>query len=381
MQSRINNYLNINEVEVCGYIDNNALLWGEQIGGRGIYSPKDKLSDNSYDAILLGSVYFAPLMKKQILDVNNDYKNKIFLFWDEESLKEAFFDPNLYISIDEIKWMYREPENMENIFRKICEQLPEMAQVGNYSVLSEENHDGWWKKEGKLVAHAGGGYVKGEKLQYTNSKESFYESYANGFKYIEADIIETTDGKLVACAWFRPYYDQEQATYIQFLESCEVRNYTPFEFTDLIDFMIKYSDVHIVLDIKSRTIEHYKLMLSEIVSLVEEDYILQRFVIQVHEVQTLRIARSVYPFKDITLTLYRTHWDGLLQPNELAKLCAENEIPVVTMGIEKMNYEYLRFFIARNIRICIHPIDTLADLKKGEYLGVDSFITNWLLPR
>lgn len=381
VDENIRAYLNMDNIEVVGYVDNNALLWGEEIGGRKIHSPKDMLSCNLYDAVLLGSVYYAPLMRKQILDINNYYKDKIFLLWSENNLKEAFYDPSLYISLDEIKWMYKDPQTMEVLFKEICKTLLETDQIGDYKVLSEHSEDGWWKGAGQLIAHAGGGYVNGKKLQYTNSKESFYESYANGFKYIEADIMETTDGEIVACAWFRPYYDQEQATYNQFLESCEIRNYTPFTFTDLVNFMIKYPDVHIVLDIKSRTIEHYKYILSQIVSMVKKDDILQRFVVQVHEIQTLRIARAIYSFKDITLTLYRTSWDILSEPNELAKMCVENNIQIVTIGNGKMNYEYLRFFIARNIRICIHPIDTLAERKKGEHLGVDSFITNWLLPR
>lgn len=385
IQDKIDKYLNTDKVEIVRYIDNNAALWGEKMCGKDIFSPKGIENDNSYDAILLGSVYYAPLMRKQILDFNNYYKDKNFMLWDEDSLKEAFFDPNLFISIDEMRWIYKEPEKMEAIFKRICEQLPETAEVGRYSLLSEQYSNGWWSEEGKFIAHAGGGYVNGKKFEYTNSKEAFYESHSNGFKYIEADIMETTDGKLVACAWFLPYYDGEQATYHEFLESCRTRNYTPMEITDLINFMDQYPDVHIVLDIKSRTIEHYKLMLEKIVSMVKDqykkEYILQRFVVQVHETRTLHIARTIYPFKDITLTLYRTHWDKLLRPNELAKMCVENEIPIVTMGYEKMNYEYLRFFIARNIRICIHPVDTLADLKKGEKIGVDCFITNWLLPR
>ncbi|WP_139904168.1 hypothetical protein [Clostridium thermarum] len=385
IQDKIDKYLNMDELEIVGYIDNNAALWGEKVNGKDIFSPKHIQFNNSYDAILLGSVYYAPLMRKQILDINDYYKDKNFMFFDEESLKEAFYDPNLFISMDRMKWIYKEPEKMESIFIRVCKQLPEMAEVGGYSILSEQYSNGWWRGVGKLIAHAGGGYVNGKKLEYTNSKEAFYESYANGFKYIEADIMETTDGKLVACAWFLPYYDGEQATYNQFLESCKIRNYTPMDFTDLINFIDKYSDVHIVLDIKSRTIEHYKHMLEKIVSMVKDEYkkeyILQRFVVQVHEVRTLNIAKTIYPFKDITLTLYRTHWDKLLRPNELAKMCVENKIPIVTMGFEKMNYEYLRFFIAHNIRICIHPVDTLADLKKGESIGVDSFITNWLLPR
>lgn len=365
IQDKLDKCLNTEEIEICGYIDNNAALWGEKINGKGIFSPKHLQFNNSYDAILLGSVYYAPLMRKQILDINNYYKDKNFMFWDEESLKEAFFDPNMFISIDDMRWIYKDSEKMESVFKKVCEQLTKTAEVGKYLVLPEEYSKGWWEEDGKLIAHAGGGYV-------------------NGFKYIEADIIETTEGKLAACAWFLPYYDGEQATYQDFLESCKTRNYTPMEMEDLICFMDKYPDVHIVLDIKSRTIEHYKLILEKIVYMVREQYnkehILQRFVVQVHEVRTLKHAKSIYPFKDLALTLYRTHWDKLLRPNDLAKMCVENEIPIVIISCERMHYDYLRFFIAHNIRICIHTIDGLADIKKGEAIGVDSFMTNWLLP-
>lgn len=91
IQDKIDKYLNTDKVEIVRYIDNNAALWGEKMCGKDIFSPKGIENDNSYDAILLGSVYYAPLMRKQILDFNNYYKDKNFMLWDEDSLKEAFF--------------------------------------------------------------------------------------------------------------------------------------------------------------------------------------------------------------------------------------------------------------------------------------------------
>ncbi len=370
-------------INIVGYIDNNSQLWGEKIGGKPIFSPKEGLNVNTYDAILIGSVYFAPLMRKQVIETNNYYKDRIYMFWNEETIKDIFFDPTLYISEEDIDWIYKEPQKMKFIFNNVCNKLPKVYKTENYKVLPEQSN-AWWKTTGKLIAHAGGGYVNGKEQEYTNAKEAFYESYSNGFKYIEADIMETLDGELVACSWFRPYYDQEQVTYKQFLESCRIRNYSPMNIIDIINFMEEYQDVHIVLDIKSRTIEHYKHILSCIVNIVSlknrGNEILERFVIQVHELNTLEIARLLCPFNDITMTLYRMHYDSQLNPSAIAEMCANNGVLLATMGREKMNYEYLRFFIARNIGICIHPVDRLEGRMKGKYLGVDSFLTNYLIP-
>ena len=47
----------------------------------------------------------------------------------------------------------------------------------------------------RFIAHAGG---RIEGMNYTNSLEALNNSYKNGFRLFELDIIETSDGEFVA---------------------------------------------------------------------------------------------------------------------------------------------------------------------------------------
>ena len=49
--------------------------------------------------------------------------------------------------------------------------------------------------ESRFIAHAGGGF---KDITYSNSKESVIKSIEKGFKYIELDLLETSDGFIVA---------------------------------------------------------------------------------------------------------------------------------------------------------------------------------------
>lgn len=380
---RVDGYLDCDNIEVVGYIDNNSQIWEEKIKGKSIMPPRQGLRENTYDAILIGSVYWAPLMKKELIKINDYYQDKCFVFWDEDTILELFYDPTGYIKDEDIEWIYREPEKMKSLFHKVCDELDEEYKPENYIVLSE-SQDAWWKGNGKFIAHAGGGYVNGRKQMYTNSKEAFYESYENGFRYIETDIVVTSDGNIVAYHDENLDYGHELITYDQFVEHSRSLGFTPMDIYDIINYMYVNQDANVILDIKSRTVEQYEQILQGIIDAVNCNSnaydILQRFIIQVHEEKTLMIAKRLCPLNNITLTLYRMKQEKQMDPSSIAKMCAENDVKIVTMGLEKMNYEYLCYFIARNIAICIHPVDRLEDRMKGEYLGVNSFITNYLLP-
>ena len=53
-----------------------------------------------------------------------------------------------------------------------------------------------WYDTDNVVAHALGSI---EGIAYTNSKEALVNSYQNGFRLFECDLIMTSDGQIVAC--------------------------------------------------------------------------------------------------------------------------------------------------------------------------------------
>ncbi len=79
--------------------------------------------------------------------------------------------------------------------------------------------------ENRFIAHAGGGY---NDITYSNSQESVSNSIRMGFKFIELDLLETSDGFIVAahdwksfkknCVGFKGKLDESPITYKEFNE-------------------------------------------------------------------------------------------------------------------------------------------------------------------
>ncbi len=78
-------------------------------------------------------------------------------------------------------------------------------------------------RDNKFIAHAGGGIMD---INYTNSKESVIQSISDGFRFIELDLLETSDNSIVAahdwksfkenCLNFKGKIDNNPLTYRQF---------------------------------------------------------------------------------------------------------------------------------------------------------------------
>lgn len=108
--------------------------------------------------------------------------------------------------------------------------------------------------EHHFIAH-GGGSING--FIYTDSKESVMHSISNGFKLIELDIIETSDGKLVAAHdWihFKKItshsgpHDSSPLSYSEFTKSKIHGNFSPLSTTDINNIFKSHTDLFLVID-------------------------------------------------------------------------------------------------------------------------------------
>ena len=105
--------------------------------------------------------------------------------------------------------------------------------------------------EGILIAHAGGG-IDGQ--TYTDSREAVEASISKGFKFIELDLLLTTDNALVAG------HDWKELNRLLGLSGEEPRNlaevkerrilnkYTPLDAQGINDIFLKHPDVYLVTD-------------------------------------------------------------------------------------------------------------------------------------
>lgn len=104
-----------------------------------------------------------------------------------------------------------------------------------------------------FIAHEGGGI---ENHTYTNSKEALEQSINFGFKLIEFDLIETSDGKLVAAHDWQQYRtitgeqiptDKPMMT-SEFLRKKIYGRWTPLTSDDIKQYFLTNQDLYLVTD-------------------------------------------------------------------------------------------------------------------------------------
>ncbi len=103
----------------------------------------------------------------------------------------------------------------------------------------------------RYIAHAGG-EVNG--IKSTNTKDALDQSYAKGFRLFELDIIETSDGKLVAAhdwkmwARFTDYAGTLPPSLAEFKKHKIYGDYTTMDVTDINDWFAAHPDATLVTD-------------------------------------------------------------------------------------------------------------------------------------
>ena len=103
----------------------------------------------------------------------------------------------------------------------------------------------------RYIAHAGG-EVDG--IKSTNTKEALDQNYAKGFRMFELDIIETSDGHLVAAhdwnMWsrFTDYNGTLPPTHTQFMAEKIYGDYTLLDFEGINKWFSEHPDATLVTD-------------------------------------------------------------------------------------------------------------------------------------
>ncbi len=124
------------------------------------------------------------------------------------------------------------------------------------SCSKEENEEPEGKKSlaDIFVAHAGGGI---EGYVYTNCLEALNLSYSKGCKIVEIDLIETSDGKLVAANDWKKFreitgfpkpWENTPMTEEEFFSYQIQGKFTPINLNDLIEWLTAHKDVTLMTD-------------------------------------------------------------------------------------------------------------------------------------
>lgn len=201
--------------------------------------------------------------------------------------------------------------------------------LGYESPFSRAKLDRQYEPYG-YVAHALGTI---DNLGYTNSLEAFERSYALGFRVFEADFVLLGDGSvLVAHDRFERLYGLsklfETATAAEVSPKFRGKYTVLFE-KDILRIVDEHPDMYLILDTKSKALETHFKIVERIVSVGKQFYpkALERLIPHMRAQDDLDRLRTIYPFNDVMMALYRTPASN----EQVVDFVRKNRIPAVMM--------------------------------------------------
>ena len=165
-------------------------------------------------------------------------------------------------------------------------------------------------EESGFVAHAGGSPYGLQQLEhYTNSREAFEISYANGFRVFEFDFLVLADGAVLVA---HDYHEAEYGLSLSFHDAIRADvegalwrgKYEVMFAADIIDLMVAYPTIWIILDSKWGHVEVAKAM----VELAPDTGVLDRIVPHLASDEHAAAIPDIYPFPEQMVAGYR--WRG-----------------------------------------------------------------------
>lgn len=238
----------------------------------------------------------------------------------------------------------------------------------------------------KIVAHAMGGI---HDYTYTNSLDAFVANYEQGTRVFEADLLLTTDEKLVArhewTANMSKLLGQQtvlpaakQGTvlnYEEVMSSPILEIYSPLDIEKIINLMMIYPDAYIVTDTKELEPELVTKQFQLIVEAAEkrDPALLDRIVPQIYSREMLDVVNRVHVFPEMIFTLYQTY-DSDEAVIDFAKQTGVD----ITMPAARATKSFVRKLRNAGARVYVHTVNDEKEITELSRMGVDGFYTDFV---
>lgn len=298
--------------------------------------------------------------------------------------------------VDGIYKLVKKTESAINRKVEYCSMHKETVQLDEKLTLLDEE-DAWYTKY-HFISHAGGGQ---NGRTYTNSLESWENSYGMGNRVFDADMAFTSDGILVLrhswidnleqgdCSMKDSYHivdengqmqhldvtsDDEPVSYMEFMGRKIYYSYTPMSCEDMIRFMDEHKDLYVACDMKDDMRQSYQYIVDKSNELSKND-ILDRIIVNLYDYESYDKIMDIYPFKSVTMRQHYVHPNNYY---EMIDFCLTHDIHVVNLSscyVEDYGVQLLR---SRGIHVYVAIADYISDMKDYYVLGADGAVTNWL---
>lgn len=355
--------INFDTAEIVAFSDNDEYKWNIEYEGIKIVSP-DKIIKQQFDYILICAWYSYKKIKQQLMDIGIEGVRILpFLRLNNiKALQDYIFD----IDSNIIKSIYREGDKLLNELsevNKVIARYGKMNKLDNLDVTDFEDYS--------LIAHAGGGYIKGEKREYTNSLEAFKEAIENGFKMFECDVWGMQNGKIIIGSRLKMQYPV-------------VIDYTIPTLDDLITLICDDWKKKIILDIKYNTLDDFYRLLNEIDRVVKRfeqngyENIKKQILIETFDEESTKYATNMR--WECLLTDYRNPEGGWFMKS--AVICDTYKVHTCMLDaiLVKREKKYIDFLLNKNIKILCYTVDEIRDYSELRKMGISSCLTNYLKP-
>ena len=238
-----------------------------------------------------------------------------------------------------------------------------------------------------VIAHAGGG-IDGKTL--TNSLEALNLASKKGYQMIEIDFSITSDRELVCYhGWDEDTIDQleqekwydadDEANLETFLATPICRKYTPMTAEDLIDWMKDHKGIYIITDTKYLKKEDLVFQFGKLAELCKYDAgLLDRFVIQIYDMEMYETIREVYDFNNIIYATYVYEDEDIHYWEQVALDCHKNDIAVVLMSQKYVKEPYVSLLKEYNLIIYTFTVNSISRMEKMMEAGADGVYSDWL---
>lgn len=238
----------------------------------------------------------------------------------------------------------------------------------------------------RVIAHAMGGI---NNHTYTNTLDAFVANYEQGTRVFEADLLLTTDDKLVARhEWtgnmsrllgqleVLPAARQGVVlSYEEVMDSPILTLYSPLDIDKIMDLLVAYPDAYIVTDTKELDPDLVTRQFEHIVEAAnrKDPALLPRIVPQIYSRDMLDVVRKVYAFPEVIFTLYQSY-DSDEQVVEFAR---ETGVEI-TMPVTRANKSFVRKLKQAGARVYVHTVNDEDEITKLSRMGVDGFYTDFV---
>lgn len=201
---------------------------------------------------------------------------------------------------------------------------------------------------------------------YVECYETFYQSYEEGFRTFEIDLIPTSDNYLVCRHLWADskiqagINENNIPTLEEFKSTPFYGQYTPISFMDLCELMKQYPDMWVIVDTKSidvnTNVNYYSKIIEEAAS-VDCSSILDRIIVCAYSQEMYQPIMDIYPFKNVVYTTY-IDWDGNVSTfTENCKWCAYNNVDSISMWDYLYNERIQSIADYYGIDVYVHTVD------------------------